>query len=258
MNDGEDNPPHWSVPPARPDLPAGEIQVFAFALNLSPSRLAAMAQLLSQDESERAERFRLARDRRRYAVGRAQLRMILGWCVGWPASRLEFAYGSHGKPALRGGNGDERIRFNMSRSHELAVIAVQLDEDLGIDLERIRRFPDALSVAKRFFAAPEHEALRSLPATELDAAFFRYWTRKEAVVKSVGLGLSQPMDAFTLALHPGDSSEEVVIVGDHGAASRWTLPVPPPSEGYVAALATAGAPRPLRCWFWSDPPARHQ
>ncbi len=242
----------WRTSPAHLVLPAGETHVFSFALDLPASQVAGLARILSHDEVARAERFKLARDRLRYISGRAQLRMILGRYVDGEAARLEFRYGSHGKPALQRGSGGERVRFNMSRSHGLGILAIQLDEDIGIDVERVRLLPDALRIAKRLFAAEEHRALRSLPASELGAAFFRYWTRKEAVVKSIGLGLSYPVNAFTLSFKPGASPERIVAKSKEGNARRWLIPVPELSPGYVAALATAGSPSPLKCWTWVD------
>ena len=247
----------WRAPPAHLVLPAAEIHVFSFVLDLPACRVGELKRLLLHDELARAERFKLVKDRTRYTVGRAQLRTILGRYLNMEATHVQFCYGMHGKPALASGSGSDRVRFNVSRSHGFGIIAIQLDSDLGIDLEHIRPFPDALPIAERLFAPEEYQALRSLPGAQLDAAFFSYWTRKEAIVKSIGLGLSHPMDAFALARHPGASEERVVITGAHGAATRWSLTVPPPSAGYVAALATAGALRPLRCWFWSDPPMHH-
>jgi 4'-phosphopantetheinyl transferase len=209
--------------------------------------------VLSRDEAARAGRFYQARDRRRYVVGRARLRAILGRYLGRAASQVEFRYEAHGKPVLHGGSTDARVRFNMSRAHELGVLAMQLDEELGIDIEHIRPFPDALHIAARFFTPDESDALRALRAPELEAAFFHYWTRKEAVVKSLGLGLSQPMDAFALSRHPGPAAEGITVAGADGTVTRWLVRVPTPSEGYVAALATAHPSPSLRCWFWQAP-----
>jgi 4'-phosphopantetheinyl transferase len=232
-------------------IPTGEIHVVTFSLDLPGSRLRQCERLLSPDESARAERFHQARDRRRYIAGRGQLKAILGLCLDRHPAELQFRYGSHGKPALEGGGGFERVRFNMSRSHDLGLLAIQLDDDIGVDLERIRPFPDSLPVARRFFTPEEHQALAALPAAELDAAFFGLWTRKEAVVKSIGLGLSYPMNAFSLSSRPGPSPEHVVVQGGGGAETRWLLPVPPPCPGYVAAVATARSPHAVRWWTWT-------
>lgn len=244
--------PGWRASSGNVVLAPGEIHVFAFAVDLPPSRTRGLERLLSDDEHARADRFRRPEDRLHFVVGRARMRAILGRYVTREAARLQFCYGAHGKPALRGEDGGDRIRFNMSRSPGLGLLALQLDEDLGIDIERIRPFPDALAVARRLFAAEEYEALEALPGEECDATFFRYWTRKEAVVKSIGLGLSYPVNAFTLSRDPGESAERLVIAGENGTSPRWSLPVPEPCPGYVAALVTAGSPRPVRCWTWAE------
>ncbi len=61
------------------------------------------------------------------------------------------------------------------------------------------------------------------------------------------------MDAFTLACNPGGVAERIAVTSPFGAVVRWSLPVPPPSERYVAALATAGSVLPVRCWVWGGP-----
>jgi 4'-phosphopantetheinyl transferase len=243
--------PPWSPAPATLDLPSAETHVFVFPLEAPGRRLAELERQLSADELARADRFRHARDRRRYVVGRAELRTILGRYLGRRASQLRFRHGPHGKPALQDGSDAERLRFSVSRSHELALVAVQADDDVGVDVAHVRPLPDALEITGRFFAPQEREVLRSLPAAERDAAFFSYWTRKEAVVKSTGLGVSQGLDAFVLA-RPSEDGERVVIAGRGEPLTRWVRALPPPAAGYVAAVATAGGPRPLRCWTWAD------
>ncbi len=244
--------PSWGACPGDVVLAPGEIHVFAFAVDLPPSRTRGLERLLSDDERARADRFRRPADRLHFVVGRARMRTILGRYVKREATRLHFCYSAHGKPALREEDGENRIRFNMSRSPGLGLLALQLDEDLGIDIERIRPFPDALAIARRLFAAAEHEALEALPSEERNATFFRYWTRKEAAVKSIGLGLSYPVNAFTLSRDPGDAAELLVVAGEKGTAPRWSLPVPEPCSGYVAALVTAGTARPVRYWTWAE------
>ena len=247
------NPLPWDVLPQAPRLVPGEVHVVAFALDVPMAVVTELEDLLARDEAERAARFHQARDRRRYIVGRARLRLILGGYLDRAAAQLGFHYGTQGKPELRGGGSDARIRFNLSRAHELGVLALQLDEELGIDIELIRPFPDALHVAARFFTPDEHAALRDRPVAELDAAFFHYWTRKEAVLKSLGLGVSQPMDAFTLLRQPPAAGELVIVGGGAETATRWVAEVPLPSPGYVAALAMSRPSPPPRYRFWRTP-----
>lgn len=238
-------PPHRLVPED------GAIHVFWFSTDLPPSHVSELEPLLSPAERARADQFRFARDRGRYVAARARLRTILGRCTNRASGQLEFDTGPFGKPSLRPGGREERIRFNLSRSDGLGVVAIQLDRELGIDVERMRPFDHALAIAERMFTAAEHEALRSLPEAEQLESFFRYWTRKEAVVKSIGLGLAYPLDAFLLS-RDSSATERVAIECDGVAAVRWVLPVPAPEEGFAAAVATAGTPSPMRCWSWTD------
>lgn len=205
----------------------GVIDVFRFTLDV-PS-LSDCETLLAPDEADRAARFRFERDRRRYVVGRAQMRAILGAYVGRDPRELRFCYGAHGKPALPVASAEPRLDFSMTRSHELGMLAIQLDADVGIDVELLRPFPEALDIAKRFFAPQEFTMLASLPAADVSAAFFSCWTRKEAMVKSMGLGLSQPID---------------------GPVDRWVAPLPPPAAGYVAAVASTVRPDSIRPRSW--------
>jgi 4'-phosphopantetheinyl transferase len=235
--------PLWQVPTSPPDLAPGEMQVFAFALDLPSTRVTKLERLLSADEAERAARFRQPRDCRRYVVHRALARLILGASIGERPRQLRFQYSEYGKPMLPPGSGAESVRFNLSRSQEVGMVALQLEVDLGIDVEQVRPFPPALDIAARFFTPEEHARLCSLPVAELDAAFFSYWTRKEAIVKALGLGLSHPLDRFTLAPSPGPEGERAL---GHSVVSLL-----PPFAGYVAAVAAAQASR-LCCFAWPD------
>lgn len=201
----------------------GVIDVYAFPLDVEDTF--GLDEILSPDERERAARFRFPRDRRRYVVGRAQMRAILARRLNQDPRRLEFVYGSHGKPALPG----QSIGFNMTRSHALGLLAIQPNAEVGIDVELLRPFPEALDIAQRFFAADEYRRLASLPGSAVDAVFFECWTRKEAVVKSAGLGLSQPLDA------PPD---------------RWVTQLSELAPAYVAAVASTVPPRSIHYRSW--------
>ncbi|MDE8731479.1 4'-phosphopantetheinyl transferase superfamily protein, partial [Desulfovibrio desulfuricans] len=51
----------------------------------------------------------------------------------------------------------------------------------------------------------EQKDLLSLPPGELQAAFYRCWTRKEAEIKAVGMGLSMPLQSFSVHTGPQES-----------------------------------------------------
>jgi 4'-phosphopantetheinyl transferase len=226
-----------------------EVRVWLLDLDLSPERARAAAALLSADERERADRFRFAEGKRRYTAARGQLRQILGACAGTDPARLVFAYAAHGKPRLA----EPGLEFNLAHSHALGVVAVTEQTPVGIDVEYVPRRVDLRTIAERFFAPAEAAQLLSLPDAEQLAAFQRCWTRKEAVLKALGDGLSLPLDRFEVSLRPGEPPRVVKVAPDLKPADWALFDVAAPS-GYVAAGALASAlPRLVECGFWRGP-----
>jgi 4'-phosphopantetheinyl transferase len=161
-----------------------------------------------------------------------------------------FDYAAHGKPSLRATPGADSLRFNVSNTADVAVVAVAQELDLGVDVEQVRHLEDARALAHRFFAAAERAALDSLPAAELDAAFFRCWTRKEAVLKALGSGLAWPLNQFAVSLAV-DAPRVESFQGPTSDDAPWRLLHLVPAEGYVGALATRGAPVKVHTWSFA-------
>jgi 4'-phosphopantetheinyl transferase len=245
----------FAPPPADLAPPApGEVEVWTVPLEADEAAVAALAALLSPDEAERAARFRFARHRRRYTVGRGALRTLLGRYLGIEPRAVAFAYGEKGKPALAAPPGQPPpLRFNLSNSDELALVAFCRDLELGADLERLRPMPDGLDIAERFFSAAERQTLAAQPPEERDRAFFRCWTRKEAYLKAVGDGITAPLDAFDVTLAAGEPPCMRSIDGDPARAAAWALVHVEPAAGYLGALALPSRPGGwrLRGWRWS-------
>src|ERR1039457_4455289 len=114
---------------------------------------------------------------------RDALRAILG---RYTAGDLEFAHGPLGKPYLREA---PQLRFNLSHSGGVSLVAVALDVEVGVDIERLRPMPDFLALAERFLAPGDAAALAETPAVGREREFFVRWTRTEAMWKARGIGL---------------------------------------------------------------------
>jgi 4'-phosphopantetheinyl transferase len=222
------------------------VRVYCFSVDLEPEFLAELEALLSEQELERAARFRFARDRSRYVAAHGTLRRILGLFVQRAPTELSFTPGPQGKPALEPGQIGEPVHFNLSRSGNLALVAVAGAGEVGVDLEHVRPL-DAAAIARRIFAPAEHAALLALPEAEQLWGFLRYWTRKEAVVKATGRGLSLPLRSFVLSAEPGESPEEI---RPEGGPPVWVSVLPSPQSGYAAALACTFAPATIRFGWW--------
>jgi 4'-phosphopantetheinyl transferase len=221
------------------------VQVYWFPTDLPEARLEELTPLLAEGELARADRFRLPRDRSRYVAARGQLRVLLASCLGQAPSAVAIEVCPDGKPMIRSDPGSERLQFNLSHSDGVGVLALAIEDELGIDVERIRALPDALAIAEQFFAAGEILALRAAADEARSEKFFRYWTRKEAVVKSFGRGLIHPLDGFELS-PDGLTPERVTLRREDPRSVRWVLSLMPPIPGFVAALATAGGPPEIR------------
>lgn len=191
-------------------------------LDVGAAEEARLAALLDTDERARAARFRNARDRRRFVVRRARTREWLAEAVGGDPARLRFDANDHGKPRLADGP-----PFSPSHSGETMMLAIG-DTDLGCDVEAIDPTLDWPPLARTFFAPAETVALAALAPEAACAAFFACWSRKEAFVKALGLGLSYPLGSFTVSI--GDAPA-ITSGGDGWTAHPVTAP-----DGYRAAL----------------------
>jgi 4'-phosphopantetheinyl transferase len=115
--------------------------------------------------------------------------------------------------------------------------------------------PEALQLAERFFAPREAAALRRLPAAAQLRAFFDCWTRKEAFVKALGLGLCFPLSRFAVAVEPDQPARLLEVDGDPGAARQWNLQAVSVGPGVSAALVVQGESLPVAGFEWRSSPA---
>ncbi len=227
-----------------PDL----IRVWRVHLDPTAAEFAALENLLSPAEINRADRFHFARDRRRFVVARGVLRLILGGYLQADPQGLSFHYGAHGKPSLAlSGTG---WRFNVSHSHEVALIAVTQQREVGVDVEFPRPLADRERLVAANFSASEAAVWHSLAAEAREAAFFTAWTRKEAFLKALGGGLTIPLQSFSVSLAPDEPAALLEVNGDVAAAADWGMASVPVGAGYFGALVGEGAGWRSDCVDW--------
>ena len=237
---GSVSPFSWSLPPSTLELSGNEVHVWLAELDPPAAGMQQMAQCLSENELLRAGRFHFKRDRVRFIVRRSVLRMILGRYLHIEPNRVQFSYGPYGKPYLEETVGDGTLQFNLGHSNDIALYAFTRCRAIGVDIEYLRALPDTDQIIARFFTADEIATLNALPVSQRRQAFFNCWTRKEAYIKAIGKGLSQPLDQFEVSLAPGEPARLLNVEGAPKEASRWSLNAWTPAPGYVAALAVKG------------------
>jgi 4'-phosphopantetheinyl transferase len=232
----------WSTPPADLIMAGDEVHIWQINLDQPDPMVQEFTQVLSAHELVRAKRFYLEQDRRRFIVGRSQLRSILGRYLDCEPDYVQFCYGPNGKPALVSDAITHRntLHFNLSHSQGLALCALAWNWEVGIDLEYIRPLPTAKQLAQRFFSPEEYAFIQALPANEQPRAFFRLWTCKEAYLKAIGKGLPFLLKYVEVALTEGESAQLVGVPYDAQAGAPWFLQAFAPAPDYLAALAVKG------------------
>lgn len=226
----------WMNPPSNLTLSGNEVHVWRVALDVDTTTIHSLFSTLCATEQQRAERFYLQLHRDRFIVGRGVLRKILASYLQIHPSEISFNYNCYGKPSVVV-SGEEPLRFNLSHSQELALIAVTQSCDVGVDLERIRDDFACQEIAEKFFSPTEVATLRSLPPHLQTTAFYTCWTRKEAFIKATGKGLSLPLDHFGVSLIPGEPAKLLYTTWDESQAQRWILQDIVPGDGYAGAIA---------------------
>lgn len=223
-------------------LPAHEVHVWRASLDVSPETSARLYATLSADERSRNARFRFKRDRQRFVAAHGVLREILGRYLGAQPDHISYAYNAFGKPEL-GPEYDGRLKFNLSHSADLALIAIVADADVGVDLEYLRAQSDYADIARYFFSAAEADQLSVLPDPLYADAFLACWTKKEAYLKACGNGLAVPLDGFSLPLTTDPAEGPIDLdatSSDIVPARPWSLYTLQPAAGYIGALAIEG------------------
>jgi 4'-phosphopantetheinyl transferase len=193
----------------------------------------ALSSLLSVDEQARAQRYHLLRDQQRYILRRSLLRKILSRYLRIPAHQIRLQYNQYGKPILCGSS----LRFNLSCSRDLMLIAIAENVDVGIDVEYINHDSAYQGIAGKFFSKKEVDSLARLPAVDRVLGFFLCWTRKEAFIKAKGEGLTYPLHQFEVSVDPNDPPQLLYTALDPQEAQHWKLINLNPAEHYAATVA---------------------
>lgn len=205
-----------------------------------------LLEILNNTEKERSDKFHFKTDRKRYITTKALLKIILAQTLSTEPGQINFEFNKYGKPLIKNSNSPH---FNVSHSADIGIIAITDVASIGVDVEKYRKRMNSPKVAKRFFSEKEAKAFLSLPHEQRLQGFFNCWTRKEAFIKALGLGLAMPLRDFDVTLKPGEETilEHVIRNGEH--AEDWTLKNIPLENDYAAAFAVKA--KIFRDYYWS-------
>jgi len=238
----------WNAASANVRLDSNHVDIWRISTQLDGRQLAHFESVLSARQRERAARLKVDDKRTQYIIAQGLTRRILGRATAVPAEAIEFTRGPKGKPYLGNASAEADIQFNMTHTSHMALIAVTRQREIGIDIERIRQNLAWEKLARRYFSAREQEAFCAQPPDTRLRAFFVCWTRKEAILKAIGTGLSGGLGSFDVSVDP-DSPPRLLGNRWNGRFhGDWSMVHLEPGESYVGTLVTEHRGIALRCW----------
>lgn len=189
--------------------------------------------LLNSVERKKADRFHFEIHQKRYAVSQSLLRFLLSHYLSLPANQIQFSTNAYGKPFVA----NEKIHFNISHSNEFAIYAFSSDTEVGIDIEywRERKYFDGIIDSN--FSKQEQAIYHSLDESLKIASFYQGWTCNEAYIKAIGMGLSYPLQDFSVEMDPRNPANLLETKPRVDAKTQWHLQMLPCPVNYSAALA---------------------
>lgn len=171
----------------------------------------------------------------RHAVQSAAARRLLEHAAKTVLGTSGFRLGEEasGRPTLMLAGSERQVGVSLSHSGTRILCAVALSRRVGVDVERIRPRREWDGLARFTLHPGERSAIDALGEQLRWEAFYRAWTRKEALAKALGAGLAMPFDrilvsdAGTLAEAP----EELL------AGPPWRFASLDTGPGFAAAVA---------------------
>jgi 4'-phosphopantetheinyl transferase len=237
----------WRLPSNKRALGDDEVHVWRVSLDPPGSMVRDFRVHLSVQENARAEKFKFHNDREKYIVTHGVLRVILSLYADVAPEELKFAENRYGKPELVHPT-RSNLTFNLSHSHEMALIGITRGRQIGVDIEYVKNNFEWKEIIERFFSPREVQMINALPKDLQHRAFFTCWTRKEAYVKATGKGLSLSLSEFDVSPVPGAAT----LLLSHKEASEWSMKEVDVAESYVATVAVEGHEPRIKYWHWPE------
>ena len=215
--------------------------VWRASVDYSESKVNKVIGFLSRDEVERANRFYFERDRMQFIVRRGILKQIIANYLAIDPKNLLFEYNRFGKPFLITDSLKHDLRFNMSHSKNMAIYCIGYQKDVGIDIEYIQEDFEFHQIIDRFFSLNEKKHIQKITIDKRREAFFRIWTRKEAVLKALGKGVSFPLQKVNVPYDRSSFTIRINSIGNQCKETSWYVQDLFPANNYIASIAIEGS-----------------
>ena len=210
-------------------------RIYVFVINFGLYNSDDFVEILSSDENNRADEMRSVEKRRQFIITRGITKRILATSLDRKPSQIKFLYNQHGKPFINDKYNDYTIGFNTSHSELYGLIAITLNSEVGIDIQKIKPLQDISALSSRFFSDNERNELMRIDENKQQDAFYLGWVRKESFIKAVGTGVAYGLDRFTVPLSKKENKN--IIIPDF-ENKKWHCYDLIEFENYKTALTT--------------------
>ncbi len=231
---------------------AGVLHLWRVSLRAEADRVAQLHGFLSCDEQQRALRLVTRQLACRFTICRAAVRAILADYLSIEPWDVTFFHGPRGKPYLDRAGDENKLMFNVSHSGDLALVAIAIGREVGVDLEQVRSIRHVNNLVDRCLGPSEKRAFRARDEAARVRLFLRYWTHKEAYLKAVGEGLRIPLADVQFDVNRRGPKTALDLCDRGWRLSRYVyVEELCPADGFCGAVAVAGAPAgEVRWWSW--------
>jgi 4'-phosphopantetheinyl transferase len=209
-----------------------DVDIWTIDLHQSAMRYAHAWRMCDTHERTRAMRIQDTTRQAQFVYSHAALREILSEYIQAPAQKVPIHHKIGQKPFVTTTATKEEIFFNLSHSGEYALCAVSRDNEVGVDVERVRTLGALDRIVRRVCSDDEARMLNGIPYGKRLEVFFRLWTRKEAVAKCVGNGLRAKLASINL---PRTRCHAAPVTIKNIAVHVYDIEM---DGGYYAAVAT--------------------
>ena len=228
-------------------VPPEEVHLWQARTDFPDAGVARLAAQLSAAERERAARYRFPADRRRFIVARGLLRTLLGAYLGSAPREVRLNTGVHGKPYVDLADAGWPLHFNGSHSGDWFVAAIAR-QPVGVDIELVPARGVSQQIPDLILSPDERSAFAVVPEALRHELLYTLWTRKEAVLKALGVGLREPMRSVSVSVGREAPPRVTGFANGRDDPAEWLLHDVAPAPGVVGALALRARVARVRSW----------
>lgn len=185
-----------------------EVHIWNYLLDVTNPDVDFFYSLLNEEEKKGIDKIKLQGVRNRRIISKAIVKDIISKYLGINISQIKFLYNRFGKPVLPEEINLSGLRFNISHSNGLGIIALIKKNQIGVDIEEIVELEDINDIIHTCFSKNEQYLFNDLELSEKTNLFYKIWTGKEAFIKAIGQGFSFPLQNISFGL---DDDNKIII-----------------------------------------------